>query len=157
MPFHTSLPIIRESSSGATAATRDPRRAAGVHIQRSLDESAVRRSHQHPHSSGRLDEERLGHGQHQEVSLSDTAITIKTSSEGRLEEAGSEMGASTAPGDKDGHGVGTGARGKVRLGELNKAKSSSTSQLSQTGKSQTIDFARMPNVFVDVPGCCLVS
>ena len=149
MPFRTRLPIISESSSGATAATRDPRRASGVHIQRSLDESAVRRSHQHPHSSGRLDEERLGHGQHQEVSLSDTAITMKTSSEGRLEEAGSDTGG--AAGDKEGHGVGTGgARGKVRLGDLNKAKSSSTSQLSQTGKSETFDCGRGPYVFVDM-------
>ena len=131
-----SLPVIRESSSGATAATRDPRRvvgggAHGVHIQRSLDESAVRRAQQQPHSAAPLDEERLGHGQQQEVSLSDTAIGGKTGSESRLDEVPAEGSGS---GDKE-PATSTGARGKVRLGELNKAKSSSTSQLSQAGTS----------------------
>lgn len=153
MPVPTPLPTIRESSSGATAATRDPRRAAGVHIQRSLDESAVRRAHQHPHSSGRADEERLGHGQHEEVSLSDTAITAK--SESRADETtGSAAGDEHSGGGGSGSG---GVRGKVRLGELSKAKSSSTSQLSQTGKSQTFHFPRVPNRFVDMDCCCLVS
>jgi hypothetical protein len=61
---------------------------------------------------------------------------MKTSSEGRLEEAGSDSGAGAAAaggGDAPSSGTG-GVRGKVKLGELNKAKSSSTSQLSQTGK-----------------------
>lgn len=137
MPFRSSLTMISETSSGATAATRDTRRAPGVHIQRSLDESAVRRSH-HQHTSGRVEEERLSHGQQQEVSLSDTAIGIKTSSEGRLEDAGSDAGGAAA------ETVGTtGARGKVRMGELNKAKSSSTSQLSQTGKQCLLTCARL--------------
>ena len=133
MPFRTLLPMIRESSSGATAATRDPRRPAGVHIQRSLDESAVRRAHQQPHSSTRgSEEERLSHGQQQEVSLSETAISGKTASEGRLDEAGGQE-ASGSEKEAVGGGATGGARGKVRMGELNKAKSSSTSQLSQAG------------------------
>ena len=125
------------SSRSAAAVSSGGKSLASKTQAKSLDETA----------SGQRSA--LSEGAAAGLTGSDSALGPKTTSEERLaEEASSEAGGSTG-GGKDSSASGDvkgGAKPKLGKGDLSKAKSGSTSQLSQAGKCLSMSNVTLGHV-----------